>query len=763
MMEFRRIFGRWSLWVLVALAVCCNAFLFYQTQEKEYETISAAYDVTTLEFLGEYERQLTEYEGMTGAEALAHCQEIIDRDKAAMHWGLDTYIREYRVKPFLEHMKEYPEYLKQVQANADRLGGFSIFTNKSAFSSRNIKITAEDFARVLGTEPALGNYYGVKALMDYRIADYMILLLMLAVFWQMLAERKKGLWGIVRLTGGGRCKLALKRLGIVVFGGLVFSVLLYASTLVMDWRYFGVIDLSVPAQSLPELAKLPVVMTMGEFLGQYLLVKIFGTMLLALFLWVILSAVTNTAAAMAVAGIAVAGEYALFAFLPVQSIFNIVKYCNLFSYFYLDQLYIKYLNMNLFGYPVNNRELLLAMLPVLLLLSCGAVVWINTKKRPEERRGFFARVYEWIKKKTDRITCSLGGFGMEVYKTMIVQKGWVFLILLCWLMCQIYPVIGGKVEVGKTMVEYYLEDWEGPIDDPETHRKMEEVWQEIQAEYAEYDQLVADFEAGKADEMDVIIAGSLLDATRNREAGYNEVQQRIEEMKWRQEELGITPWLLNYRWVLNLFEDTDAQRVNGLAGMLAMILLISPLYAYENQTGAGSVIRGSGKGRGKVVVRKQLLTVLAVALVWGIVYGTHLWSVVRYYGIRALDAPIQSVKWFYYSDWLITLKEMLILIYGLRFVVLWAVAQVLLLLSSLAKKVQLSILLGVFLVLLPSALWGIGVEALSFVSLLRPLSTVEVMWEENFMGYGYLVPFVITGAVGVAASAITSVRWVKTI
>lgn len=761
-MEFRRIFGRPGIWLFVILAICCNLLLFRQTQTKEYGTIAKMLDTTPRGLMKEYEEQLEMYRAMAPEEAYEVCQAGIEAERGVGAWNVETYVREYYVLPLLKHLKEYPEYLEQVQENAGRLQRFSIFTNEGAFSKRNILITAEDFAHLTGTEPKAGNYYGIKALIEYRIADYLIILLLLSVCWQMLAERKKGLWNIVRLTGGGRFKLACRRGMIFLFAALFFFLLLYGSTLLMDYICYGIPELSVPAQSMPELARLPVVMSLGGFLVQYLIVKVAGTMLLALILWIILSAVTNTTVAMAAAGLAMAVEYGLFAFLPAQSLFNLLKYCNLFSYFYLDQLYTHYLNMNCFGFPVNSRELLLGLLPGLLVLGFGSVIAINSCKRTEGRRGPLLWLYERGKKQTDRVVSRLHGFGYELYKTLVVQKGLFFLIFLVWLMCQLFPVWGGKVDIGRNMLEIRQEQWEGPADDPKIIRLMEEEKADLDQGYREYDQLCIAYEAGAVSGNEMMTASILISAVDARQTAYNKILEDIQEMEQQQETLGIRPWIMNDKWLESLLEEDQVQRELGLLALLMPILLLAPVYAYEKQTGAGSIIRGSQKGRGHFVLRKQMTVLVCVVLIWLMVYGMHFWSVIRFYGVHGLGAPIQAVQNLRNSDWILSVGQFLALVYGLRLAALWFAAQIILLISSYTRKVQSAVLVGIFIVLLPSALWVIGVTALEPVSIARPLSVIEVFRQSGFSGLSGFVPYVVLAGMGIGCCVWTGRKWMRT-
>lgn len=765
MMELRRVLFSWKLAFLLLLALAVNIFLFVQTQEKEFGMYASYCQSTSKELLEEYRRQVEEYRAMDLQTAFEQCSKASEEWMKTMGISkLETadQAREMLLS-LLTYQAGYPEYLEKVQKNAKQLSGISIFSDKNAFSSKNLKATAEDFAVLEGTELTLGNYYGISALLDYRLADCMILLLMLVVCWKMLEERRKGLWGIVRLCGGSRGKLAVKRAAIFAGTLVMLAALFYGSTLIASFSYFGQPDFQAAAQSVPELQKLPLSLTVGEFLGQYLLVKTAGTFLLLLLVWLILTAVDNTAMAMAVTGIALASEYALFAWLPVQSILNLFKYCNLFSYFFLNEVYEKYLNMNLLGFPVNSRKLLLGLLPVLLAAGLSLVILIGARKRQEGNGRLWMRLYDRVRRGSDRVVCRLHGFGMELYKLLFVQKGLVVLVLLGWLLTQMMSLFGDNIILYSGLLETRLEEWEGPVDSPAVAEKMQKEREYLDGEYAAYEKLQEGYRAGKIGVEELEIASAGMTVTNHRKEVYDQIASRQEELKEIQARTGVTPWILNDSWLEQLIgEDTGRnQRKIGMTVLLFLTILLAPLYAYENQTGARAVIRGAGKGRGRLVLRKQLLAALGVLLVGGMVYGADLWSVVRLYGMRGLDAPVQSVKWMQNSDWHMTLGQLLALVGLARLLVLWSAAQGMLLLSSLVRKVQSAVLAGVFLIVLPSALWVIGVEVLQYASFAWLCVPVEIMAENGFQGNIWIWPFVIVSAAGTACCVLSCVRWCR--
>jgi hypothetical protein len=155
------------------------------------------------------------------------------------------------------------------------------------------------------------------------------------------------------------------------------------------------------------------------------------------------------------------------------------------------------------------------------------------------------------------------------------------------------------------------------------------------------------------------------------------------------------------------------------------------------------------------------MTLLVVILVGILVYGGHFWSVVRYYPAHGLAAPIQASDLMETSTWNLTVGQFVLLVYGLRVLTLWCVAQMLLLVSSCAKKVQTAALLGIVLLVLPAALATIGLEAAQWISPLQALSTIELLQSAQFQGLKVFWPYLILFGLGLASALLSARRWTQ--
>ena len=151
-MEFRRVFGRYSFWMVVVLALGLNIFLFFRTQGQQYSTWASAYEISEKELQRVYVEQIRELQTMPISDAVELYQKELQQVQEGESYTseIEDDVRQNMVLPLLLYQSNYPDYLKKVQEDAVTLGTISIFADKDAFSSGNLKMTARDFTQLDG-------------------------------------------------------------------------------------------------------------------------------------------------------------------------------------------------------------------------------------------------------------------------------------------------------------------------------------------------------------------------------------------------------------------------------------------------------------------------------------------------------------------------------------------------------------------------------------------------------------------------------------
>ena len=762
MSEYRRLWlgGRFGLLLLLALLL--NAFLFLRTQEREYGTVAGYAGASSQELQEEVGRQFAVYGQRPYADGLAACRAFSESEKAGGDWTLPVYAAEEYVLPYLNYLAEYPSYLARVQENAKVIASLPVFGgDPHSFSSRNIVKTAADYAVLPADAAENAAPFAVEAVLEYHTADVLALLLMLFFALLTLEERKKGLWNLVWTTRFGRGRLAVSRLVSWIAASFLVCAVLYGSTWLLACRYFGTPDLDAGAQSVMSLKQLVLPVTVKGFLLRFAAVKTAGLMLIGLLFWLLMTAASDMAAGMALVGAAAAAEYALFAFLPVQSVFNLFKYGNLMSFLFAEQIYRTYLNYNLFGYPVNNRELLEAVLPVLLVLCAAAEGWLMARKRPEGTGGLMRRLADLWQRAADRTFGRLTGAAAEWGKALFSQGGWWMLPLYVFLVLQIYPVWEKHPMSAESTQDHYLAVFEGPLTE-ESRQGIADERAAIEAEYAAFEELSAGHDAGTVSEYEYAVALRLLDTTRAKSEALSAVEEMEERALAKEAESGYRAWLFNGRWLEWWYEDTPLSRAQGLLGLLFMALTAGTALAEEAESGMRASLRGSRRGRLRFILRRQGILAAAALFSAAVLYGAEYLFLTKGLVTAGWDAPAQMEGLFRACTWPVTVRGLTLVVFSLQTMVLWSAGQLALFLSGCFGKKRSAAVVSAAALAGPSALWVAGVplfEKISPARLMQAVPFLRYVWFDKgtvLAAYGGV--FVL----GAALAILGAWRWCRT-
>ena len=562
----------------------------------------------------------------------------------------------------------------------------------------------------------------VDSFMSFRLTDYFLLLVLLLIGLSFLEERKAGLWSVVHAAPRGRLRLAVRRT-LILFGTSVVGVLLlYGTDLALGFSLYGGIgDLDRAVQSVETLGRLPMLTTVGGFLVRFFLLRIAAAFLVSLLLWLMLAAINNVKYTIIVAAGVLVVEYGLYTFLPVQSAFNIFKYFNLFTYISLSDLYTNYLNIDIFSYPLGIRSISqLALIPLCLLLA-AVCIYVHCHKKPAAGRDLLGRVAYGINSVTDKFLRRLHLFGMELHKTLWIQKGIVIVALLVYVVFGLFytvsiPVMSSAEQAAKQ----YTTEFAVSITD-DTFARMDAEQAELDAIIAARDQARVDFDAG-------LIEYPMLDKY-NREAstaqtkseGLDKVRSRVEELRDKGAAEGFTPWLIDetpFESVYGSRAQSNQQQA-ALVAVLALTLLLAGSMAYERQSGMTSLLKSTARGRSALILRKLLLVAGMTTLVWAAVYGMEVYALLSGFDIPAWSAPVKNLSMLSAFPLNCSITGALVLLYVFRWFMLFCGAVIVLLISSRMKRMEVAYIAASAVTLLPSLLYvymGIGV--------FRPLSII---------------------------------------
>ena len=622
----------------------------------------------------------------------------------------------------IEYIRTYQEYLEKIQKQAEQQSKTSVFGKEKSFSKRNLKKTAKEFEPLLGTEVSFGNNTGIEKWLDFKLGDYFYLLAVIIIVMSFLEERKKGLWNIVRSLEGGRVKLGLNRVLILTAASFLYTFLFNFLNLFLSIRvYGGNVILSRTIQSVESFRTCTLQTSIGGWLFRYYIIKSISGVLVGLLIWYLMGSVANAQLSLSVLIICLAAEYSLFTFLPVQSIFNLFKYLNVFSYVHTTDLYTNYLNINIFGFPVNNRSMMITLLPVLICTFAFLTVRMQAKRYPEGNRDLLSKVALRIDTFLDRFRSRLSAFGWEVYKTLIFEYGILVIVIM---------IIAGR----SLSYRVYL-----PMDESER-------W---------YQMFVKDAEGEITEETDKYILKARANAETSQEAGnllpaIERLEQSVMDIRIRAEESGYTPYLLDSEIMKEYYGDTakNRQRLNATVAILFVIFLTGGMMSYEKQSDVVPLIRSLKQGRRGILTRKLLLTAILTLFAFGSVYIREIMEVLENCNRAVLRAPVQNIEELKDFPVVISVRGYMILLYIMRYLMLYASAIVVLFISEKTPNPRVSYLAAAGILCFPALLIILGADVFKWISPAVPVAQAELLWGLGSGKGVYVIPGIVWMVIG---------------
>ncbi len=633
----------------------------------------------------------------------------------------------------LSYIADYPGYIDRIQTQARQQSQTSIFGAEGSFSRRNLQKTAADFEGMRGVEVTFGNSLGVETWLDFELGDYFHLIGMILFVMALLEERKKGLWSVVRACPNGRLRLGLHRVGILAAASTLCALLFSLLPLLLSLSVFGGWeDLGRTLQSLESFRTSTLHTTILGWLGQYFILKILTGFVIGLLLWCVLGSVANIQFSMGVLAVLLAVEYGLYSFLPVQSVFNVFKYFNLFSYVHTATIDTQYLNVNLFGYPFGMRAMLLAALPVFGSLFALWALWLQCFRRPDGTRDLLGWVTQYLNRFLDFFRSRFTSGMWETYKALILQLN-VILLAVMLIASQNLSYALYFYESDR-WYQAYLTDAEGPIDEG-----MDDylVLAHANTEHAQD-------------------AAAL-------EAALSRFERRIDTLRTRAQEGQYEPWLVDPQLIDGYYGESSLsrQQFNAAVAILFVALCCAGLGAFEANSAMVPQVRSTKRGRGALFVRKALIAAGLAAAVWAMVYLRELQDFLSRYNTAVLDAPVQNLDALAAFPWIISLKNYMALLYAIRLVMLIITALISLCLSHRTTNLQSAYLLCAGALGLPAFLAAFGIDVLKWLSPIVPVSSAELLWGLGGGKLMYLLPWLSYIALGIAIFAVSYRKWTK--
>lgn len=669
-----------------------------------------------------------------------------------------------------QYAASYQEYLEKILVQNDNLTDISIFQKADSYSFRNLEKTKADYENLAGLKAEEGNFRALETVVSFEIADYVIFLFGFILIWAFFDDEKKGLWCINYATPGGRRKLAMERIGVLLVGNCVFQTalyfLLFGSAFLL---YGGMEDISSSVQSSPLFQNCTLQVSVSEYILLFVLFHIIMTFSMSLFVWMVLLWWRNHLFSMALLLVILAGEGVLSNVLSEQSVLAVLKYENLFRLIHPGDILYNYRNYNLFSYPINCFRALLYLMLVTIVSSAVVSVWITSCRRPIASAGKIELVItEWLKKIKEvyhRGLSHLSVLGMELYKILVMQRGVLFLIV--WIYMLISQIDTSSVfylGTGAVLKDIYSE-YNGP-DDGRLRTYIKEQEDSLLQEKTQYGDALAAYEAGIISREEMEDASMHYSSFSTLESAVDSVNMQIAYMERVREERGIDTWFLSDKgykilWTgdgLYIGQGYGNQEQRGLFAVIILTLLLSTVFSYDRTCGMEKMLRATPHGREKLFHTKLQMAFLCCLVICLVTYGLEMYEVQKLYPVSCLGAPVQSLNFMEHFPLVISIGVFMLLVELIHLIVLFAIAMVVYLCSAYLKDAK-GMIAALIVLAFPAALQMLGFDWCQYISVVQPLVFVEALQEHGF-AYSVISVLVML-VIGAICYQLVKKRWCR--
>ena len=553
---------------------------------------------------------------------------------------------------------EYPAYLDYVQEQAETMQRVNIFGGAESFSGRNAAKTATDFEKCRGLPVTVGNDRYLEAVNAFRAVDLLAVLFLLAVTSILfLEEQENGQTRLLRSTRNGRLTTAWAKLAAGMLLAAACVLTFYAEVLLLSGVFYGFPEWGRWVQSIRSFRECSVPLTVIQYLLLFLLQKGAGCALLVLAFAFLTLLFRSGKLAYLAAALTGGAEFLCCRLLHPASLFNPLKFLNIFYILNPARIYTEYVNLNLFGQPVGIRGGLAVFCAAGAALLIGGVCFL-TLHPPEWRwRGLSVR----HRPHPERGSTSL--LFQEFYRVVFTGRGifvWLAAAVLIFAWCRELPVISMNYQ--QAVYKQYITRFAGELT-PEKAEEIEAVEEDFQNLSQEFAKLQAAYAAGEISREqyeEETCAWQYFSAQRRDFRAFYTQCLQVRALADR----GITPVLLDKTSTAYLFES----KKRGALSFAVMVVLL--LLAVLPMGGSGENMRrlicSTARGRSALFGRQMGLAAGFSALMAAGRWGPVLWDQQRQYPICCWDAPVQNLEPYMELDIPLTVGSLLALWIGMQ-------------------------------------------------------------------------------------------------
>lgn len=553
----------------------------------------------------------------------------------------------------LSYPEAYAKRLEQLQTNAQTMANAAVFAGNT-----NIQKTAMDYAGMEHIPITPGNNLPTLKLLSYGLPALICLVFSLILVTAALEERNCGLLPLFRSCKNGRGKLTFWRFGGLVSGSVLFSLLLYGTTMLATVWVFGSIQPDRTVQSLPELFGITLPMSLGQLWGRYLILGMMVQLMLTALVWGIFALSEHRVLAVFWLAVILGGSLLLYRLLPEQSPVAFLKYANPVAAMNFMRLIGTYRNVPLGTWLVEKSWLVFGTLAAVLGICVPLALWNGARRYAVADHRIGYRLVLKFTHRSRRLyhrAVSLLPFPMlELYKTLFLRRGAVVLLALLTLLAGAYrpktPVYVGDAQV---MHDFY-EQFGGMGISKEVLSYTEELQAELNEVEEQWQRTSDAYNGGSISMGEYELAYRCYEAYALKRQALEQIQSRLEYIR-QQETLGSDAVLVEPTTYEHLLDSSNTDRVMESIAIFTLVLLCVAACLEDKDRGLPALLRSTPKGRDWLAWHRVGVSLLFSVAICTLLKGARVYSVAAAYGLPQLWAPVHSLEAFAESPLKVTI------------------------------------------------------------------------------------------------------------
>ncbi|MCH5296136.1 MAG: hypothetical protein J1E85_00535 [Ruminococcus sp.] len=598
------------------------------------------------------------------------------------------------------HIKNYDEFINNMEFRAENQHSFSIFAQNGSFSYNNIEKTPKDFSKLKGIELELGNNKALDVSTSFALTDYLVLILIIFICIIVFSvEREKGLYSLVRCSKHGRQSTIVKKLIVAVSVSTAISLAFYTGNILTSGVLFGFGDLHRSIQSDSNFINCSFNFTILDYIFIWLAGK---TIIFASFTFLIsfiFVAVKTTSKTYAVIAAFLVFEFFTYYFVDGTSVFGFLKYLNFIYLMTGNNIFGYYLNVNVFSVPINISVVFYVVSTLMIVIGfTGSCILFAKFPQNTGKSTLLSKTVESINKHR-HINGSVNIFNGEAYKhykTSFAIFAIIGLIILG------YSNLTENLDITYTDISQhaynnYMTVLEGELN--------EEKYQYIENEQQYFDNLqlqqtliANDNSLSKQEKEQKLSSISII--FENKGKAFNDVLEQVEYSEEKSEQLGKSPALINELVNTSLTQDTFREWKYFTLLLAVVIFCTSNIFACDYKNSMINLMRANKYGKGRLLLAKLATVFLTTIISYILIYLPYMINFVNTFSASSFDLPLAYARNFNMLSSSVTVFEYILILSALHLGTAMIVTTFIYMMSYLLKSYSITLVVssGMFLI-----------------------------------------------------------------